>query len=194
VSVVLVRTSIAVRDGWTGRRRRGLDERLALRFPGLARRLARLPSHPGSRVRRAALVHGVRVGFAATNRRDFESLLARYHPDAETHHHPDSHELIHEPLLRGREGVVRFFEQWLETWDDVRYEPVELLDPGGERFMVLSQIAATGRGSGVPVRQPFAQLFQLKDGLIVRVDAWLGPWNDAIEGLGLAKPAEATDT
>jgi ketosteroid isomerase-like protein len=135
------------------------------------------------------LAHGVKIGFEAVNRRDFDSLLAPYHPEAETHHHPHAHELIQGPTLIGREGVLRFFEQWLEEWEDVRYEPVELVDPGGDRFMVLSEIVGKGRESGVPVRQQFAQLFEMNDGWIVRVDAWMGPWADALGGLGLSPDA-----
>ena len=160
-----------------------------MRFPRtVARVTARLPSHPRSRLRRAIIVHGTRLGFEATNRGDFDLLLARYHPEAETHHHPHTHELAYDPTLRGREGVVRFFEQWLAEWEDVRYEPVELVDPGGDRFMVLSEIVATGRESRVPVKQQFAQLFELREGWIVRVDAWMGPWSEALEGLGLPPP------
>jgi hypothetical protein len=80
--------------------------------------------------------------------------------------------------------VLRFFEEWLRAWADARYEPVELVDPGGDRFMVLSEIVATGEQSRVPVRQQFAQLFELKEGWIVRVDAWMGPWDEAVDGLG----------
>jgi len=51
---------------------------------------------------------------------------------------------------------------------------------------VLSEIFATGRESGVQTRQQFAQLFELKEGWIVRVDAWMGPWDEALRGLGLS--------
>jgi ketosteroid isomerase-like protein len=129
------------------------------------------------------LLQGIRLGFEATNRRDFELLLARYHPDAETHHHPETHELAYEPILRGREGVLRFFEQWFAEWQQVQYEPVELVDPGGNRFMVLSEIVGKGRESGAPARQEFAQLFELQDGWIIRVDAWMGPWEEALGAL-----------
>jgi ketosteroid isomerase-like protein len=156
-----------------------------MRFPGVVAcataRLLRLG--PRSTLRRAMLLRGIRLGFEATNRRDFDLLLARYHPDAETHHHPETHELAYEPILRGREGVLRFFEQWLAEWEEVRYEPVELVDPGGSRFMVLSEIVGKGRESGVPARQEFAQLFEIEDGWIIRVDAWMGPWEEALGAL-----------
>ena len=157
----IVRTPLSPGDRGRRRRRRTLGERFVMRFPStVARITARLPSDPRSRLRRAIIVHGTRLGFEATNRGDFDLLLASYHPQAETHHHPHTHELAYEPTLRGREGVLRFFEEWLEEWEDVRYEPVELVDPGGDRFTVLSEIFATGRESGVcaplirpPIRQ-----------------------------------------
>jgi len=184
----IVRTPLSPGDRGRRRRRRTLGERFVMRFPStVARITARLPSDPRSRLRRAIIVHGTRLGFEATNRGDFDLLLASYHPQAETHHHPHTHELAYEPTLRGREGVLRFFEEWLEEWEEVRYEPVELVDPGGDRFTVLSEIFATGRESGVQTRQQFAQLFELKEGWIVRVDAWMGPWDEALRGLGLSE-------
>ena len=122
-NVEIVRTPVALGNRGRRRRRRTLGERFAIRFPGVVARItARLPGDPRSRLRRAVIVHGTRLGFEATNRGDFDLLLARYSPEAETHHHPHTHELAYEPTLRGREGVLRFFEEWLEEWEEVGYD------------------------------------------------------------------------
>jgi hypothetical protein len=189
-AVVTVEEVVRTPISFQRRRRPGrtFGERLGVRFPGMAARFLRwLPNDPRSRLRRAALVYGTRIGFEATNCGDFDSLLARYHPEAETHHHPHSHELASEPILYGRQGVLRFFDQWLEAWEAVRYTPFELLDAGGNWFMVLSEIVGTGRESGIPVHQQFAQLFEMKEGWIFRVDAWMGPWEEALEAVGLSE-------
>jgi hypothetical protein len=59
------------------RRRRGVDERIAVALPGLSRRMraaaTRLPA--GSPLRRAALTRAVRTGYAATNRDDYAIVV-----------------------------------------------------------------------------------------------------------------------
>jgi hypothetical protein len=61
---------------------RGLDERIAIALPWLARRIraaaSRLPA--GSTMRRAALTRAVRTGWADTNRDAYEALRASLHP------------------------------------------------------------------------------------------------------------------
>src|SRR5215211_4517583 len=65
--------------------RRTLDDRLAVRFPGVYRRLAdaitRLP--PRSRLRRLLVARRVRHAYAAANRRDFELVLTGWDPRSE---------------------------------------------------------------------------------------------------------------
>lgn len=76
------------------RTRRGLDERIRLAAPKLNRQLSALllqRLRGGSWLRRAALTRAVRVGFAANNRGDYDSLEVIYHPEVEIY-----------PPLRGR--------------------------------------------------------------------------------------------
>ena len=80
-NVEVVRQPIALKD----RPRRGLDERIYLRFPSVVafvtRAVWRLP--PRSRVRRALLLRLVRSAFDAINRGDFQSSFVLHHPDGE---------------------------------------------------------------------------------------------------------------
>jgi hypothetical protein len=75
----VVRKPLRVRE----RSRRTLDERLALRFPGVvavtARLIARL--RPGSDLRQALLRRGMRLGAEAYNRRDLNAVVVGWHPD-----------------------------------------------------------------------------------------------------------------
>ena len=72
-NVEVVRKPLRVRE----RSRRTLDQRLSLRFPGLAaaflRRILKLP--PSSRLRQATLWRGVRLGLEAYNRRDLDAVV-----------------------------------------------------------------------------------------------------------------------
>ena len=70
----------------------GVDERLLVALPWLARGLAsatvRAPA--GSRFRRAALTRFIRVGVAAINRSDYVALSASLAPDVELYLYPDA--------------------------------------------------------------------------------------------------------
>ena len=148
------------------RRHRTLDERIVVRFPGLARELsaawARLPQH--SRLRRAILVRRVRQGFAALDRRDFDLLVIGLDPGVELHMGhvlPDIG-----PVFHGHDGYREVWRHLLEA-ADTRLEPEELLDLG-DRVLVTAQLTAQGTGSGVLVSQPLFLLFTLRRGLVSR--------------------------
>jgi ketosteroid isomerase-like protein len=60
---------------------------------------------------------------------------------------------------------MRYAEQWLDAYDDLRVEPLELIDAGDE---VLLWIRVTGHGgaSGVAVDMEQAQVLTFRDGRI----------------------------
>ena len=149
---------------------RTMDEQILVRFPALVPRLGAapmwLPRH--SRLRRAMLVRLVRQGYAAANRRDFDLTVKGYDPDYEYYPEqvalPDS-----DAVYYGHDGFYKFWRQLLESFDDVRLDPEEMLDLG-DRLLVTTQLSAHGTGSGVAVKQQMFQLMTFRRGLIVRQD------------------------
>jgi ketosteroid isomerase-like protein len=149
---------------------RTMDERILVRFPALVPRLAAarmwLPRH--SRLRRAMLVRLVRQGYAAANRRDFDLTVKGYDPDYEYYPEqvalPDS-----DAVYYGHDGFYKFWRQLLESFDDIRLDPEEMLDLG-DRLLVTTQMSGHGTGSGVSVKQQIFQLMAFRRGLIVRQD------------------------
>ena len=153
------------------RPRRGLEERLYLKTTWLARHGTKLIMRlgPRSRLRRAALIHGQRAGLEASNREDLEVGLLPFHPDYEFTFAADA--LQFAPDLkqhyRGHSGIRELLRTWREGFDKVRFEPRELLDPGGARFGV--RIEQIGHASGgIEVRQEHWAVLWLRDGLVVR--------------------------
>jgi ketosteroid isomerase-like protein len=156
------------------RRRRSIDDRLAIRFPPLyrrlARRVARLP--PASRVRRFILTRRVRQAYAAVNRRDFELVLVGWDHECEYRPSADLLPPDVEPVFHGHEGMRELWRYWLEAFSDIRWEPETILDLG-DRFLVTTTQSGTGSGSGVAVSEPVFQLFTLRDGLVLRQEDFL---------------------
>jgi ketosteroid isomerase-like protein len=165
-----VRTPLAVPPET---RRRTLEERLFIRFPGLVRRLAcawsRLP--PRSRLRRATLSRFGRQGSEATNRRDFDLLLLFFDPEIEFQLPASPVGGFVPPDLlgvhRGLQGYLRVWEGLIEAWDDLRLEPEEIID-FGDRLLAGGRVTGHGRHTGIALDQPLFQVFTLRRGLVIR--------------------------
>jgi ketosteroid isomerase-like protein len=145
-----------------------------VRFPGLFRLLAdalmRLP--PRSRLRRLMLARAVGRVYAAANRRDFDLVLAGWDPRSE---YRPSGELMPpdlEAAFYGHDGYLRLWRYWLDAFEDIRWDPEEILD-FGDRFLVTTRQSGHGSGSGVAVSEPVFQLFTLRRGLVVRQEDFL---------------------
>ena len=164
-----VRHKLAVKP----RPRRGIEERLIVRAPWVAKLwawvLARMS--PTSRVRQILLVRAVQLGLAAYNRGDLEPVLVAHRPDAEYHGRPEETELGTLGLrgtYRGHDGYREFDAEWRSAWDSYRVVPQELIDYG-DRYLLVAQMAGRARGSTVTVSAPVAILNILDHtGLIVR--------------------------
>jgi hypothetical protein len=148
--------------------RRTLDERLRLLLPGLSRHLVaailRLP--PRSRIRRAALARAMVRAYAAANRRDFELILLAYDPTS--YEYRPSVDLLppdFDPVYHGHQGYLDFWSRWLDAFEDIRWDPEEMLD-FGERVLVTTRQSGHGSGSGVAVSMPVYQLFTLRRGMV----------------------------
>jgi ketosteroid isomerase-like protein len=107
-------------------------------------------------------VDAARGMWDAFNRRDLDAWLEGFDPEVEWHtarEDPDA------GVHHGRSGVKRYAEQWLDAYDDLRVEPLEIVDAGDE---VLVWIRVTGHGgaSGVGVDMEQAQVLTFRDGRV----------------------------
>ena len=168
--------------------RRSPDQRLLLRFPAayrlLGRAFMRLP--PRSRLRRLLLARLIGRAYAAANRRDFDVVLLGWDPGSE---YRPSDELMPpdlEAVFHGRDGYLRLWRYWLDAFDDIRWDPEEILDLG-EKVLVTAQQRGQGSGSGVSVSERVFQLFTLRRGLVIRQEDFLDR-SRALEAAGLQLP------
>ena len=155
--------------------RRTLDERLAVRFPDAYRRFAALLFRisPRSRMRRSVMARSMARAYAAANRRDFELILLLN--DAQLYEYRPSAKLLPPDMAtvyRGHEGYRKFWRLWLEAFDDIRWDPAEILDLG-EKVLVTTKQSGTGSGSGISVSEPVFQLFTFRRGLVIRQEDFL---------------------
>jgi ketosteroid isomerase-like protein len=155
-------------------RRRSLDERVAVRFPALARLLndavLRLP--PRFRLRRLLLARVFGQAYAAANRQDFDLVLVGWDPESEYRPSADLMPPDLDSVFHGHDGYRRLWRYWLDAFGDIRWEPEEILDLG-DKVLVTTQQRGHGSGSGVAVSEPVFQLFTFRRGLVIRQEDFL---------------------
>jgi ketosteroid isomerase-like protein len=120
----------------------------------------------------------------AYNRRDVDGLFAELAtPDFEWY--PALIRALDGGGVRGREGVERFVVDTRENWEELQIIAEEFRDLG-DRVLVLGRMKGRGKGSGVPVDQPFVSILDFRGDRIWRSQVYL----DRVEGLEAAGLSE----
>ena len=88
-------------------------------------------------------------------------------------------------VYHGHEGVSEFWRGWTGTWQGFDFTLDEAVDAGGGRCRCRSARSA-GRGSGVPVELFFGQVWTIRNGMVVRFQAF-SDYRSALEAVGLSE-------
>jgi ketosteroid isomerase-like protein len=80
----------------------------------------------------------------------------------------DFPELPDRATYRGRSGWRQRNEQFSRPWSDLVLEPAEFIDAGDGVVVVTAMMHGHGEGSDVPMRMPFAFVYEVRNGSIVR--------------------------
>jgi hypothetical protein len=171
-----------------GKRRRPLEDRFAMRFPTLAMRVTawftkltlRMPRR--WRMRQLLLESGAWRAFNAIGRGDLAVLRTINH-----------HDVIYDlsrwgwpeaSLYHGRDGLVRFNEEWIGQWSEPNFDVVSVdeLDEQGV-LLIHVDLRGIGRASRVEVRMDIFELVRLQDGLVWR-NTFFRDRGEAIEAAG----------
>jgi ketosteroid isomerase-like protein len=70
--------------------------------------------------------------------------------------------------IHGKDAVRAYMQDWLDTFDDFRSEPVELIDAGEDKVIAVTRNSGRAKLSGVETDLTFAALYTVRDGKIVR--------------------------
>ena len=85
----------------------------------------------------------------AVNEGDIETIVAMTGPDAEYELVGGFADLTGQPVLRGPEGMRRFYTDWFETFRTTHVEPKSFLE-AGDRLLLLADLEVTTRLSPPP--------------------------------------------
>ena len=126
----------------------------------------------------------VRSLYAAFRRLARGGGIASYvakHFDADCEYRP----VEEASTVHGHGALIRWIERWLEAWDDAWDEVDEIVQTGD---MVVAAIRVHGRGrrSGMVISQRLFDVFELRDGRVVRVTEYLDR-DQAFEAAGVLR-------
>jgi ketosteroid isomerase-like protein len=102
---------------------------------------------------------------AAYNRRDFDALRALNHADVEVDW--SASRGLEAGVYRGRDEVLRFFENFLEMFEDVQIVPEGFI-PAGASIVVPNSAQLRGR-DGIETVARSTLAFEIRDGQVVRL-------------------------
>ena len=110
---------------------------------------------------------------------DLGAALAFYDPDVEW----DGTNLPDGRIGRGHDAIMDHVLRWADQWDEWTVDVERIIDAGNERVVVL--IREKGRSkSGLEMDEHHAELYTLRDGMIIRRQGFSDP-SEALEAVGL---------
>jgi ketosteroid isomerase-like protein len=109
---------------------------------------------------------------AAAERRDSEAVFALYDP-AIVRSGGATHGALEGlgGVYHGHDGVRQFFREVLESFGNYQAH-AETIEETGDRVLVGIRTSARGKASGIAVEQHRWNVYELRGGLIVRVDVF----------------------
>jgi ketosteroid isomerase-like protein len=130
------------------------------------------------------------AGYEAFNRGDIDGPLAICAPDVEWH---DAAAPLDTSAVTGKDAVRAFFETVMEPWEEIRREPDEIIDIGGDRVLVLFTQSVRGKGSGIEVDAQAGDLLTFREGRLAR---WIGYTDraQALAAVGLSEQDAHADS
>jgi ketosteroid isomerase-like protein len=122
-------------------------------------------------------VETVRGWYEEFERNGIEAVIDYVHPEFEGIVPP---ELSVEPdTYRGREGAQRYVDSFNEVMDEIRFVPEEFIE-AHDKVLVPMHVVAKGKETGIEVEQFAVQMWTLRDGMALRVEAY-ATREDALE-------------
>ena len=125
----------------------------------------------------------VHLAYEAWNRDDIDAMLLLMHANVELHN-PDALFLGTESVYRGHAGVREWWNAAKEPWEYFKSH-IERTLAAGDKVVTVVRFEAVGRESGAKVTLPLTNVWELRDGLIVRFDAYYS-LEEALEAAGLS--------
>src|SRR5687767_12541672 len=70
--------------------------------------------------------------------------------------------------VRGKEAMRAHIQDWMDTFDEFWFGPVELIDAGEETVVAVERFSGRAKLSGIETEQTCGVVFTIRDGKIAR--------------------------
>ena len=95
-----------------------------------------------------------------------DDLLALLHPDIEW---TNTETWVEREVWHGRAGVRAGLQRFFAEWEDFSNDEVEAFSDGGDKFAVVTRMRGRSRGTHIATEMRTSGVFEVRDGLIVRI-------------------------
>ena len=89
-------------------------------------------------------------------------------------------------IIQGKDAVIDFWRDYLDTWDEFALEPIEIREAGEDQVVVIHDQSGRGKESGASFELRSATIFSLRDGRLVKLEFFRTP-EEALEAAGLSE-------
>ena len=116
----------------------------------------------------------------ASNRKDWDAVVADLHPDVEIDDRdiPDAHR------YRGHALYRKWVSVWNDAWEDWRMEDLEVVPAPPDKVVALFRMVVRGKGSGLEIDRDDAMLLSFRDGRVSGI-GYYADQQQALEAAGL---------
>jgi ketosteroid isomerase-like protein len=118
---------------------------------------------------------------------DEEKLRSLIHPEGEVRGAPG---LLNEGTFYGYDGFREWLGQWEEAWEEINYEPGEVIEVDERLIVVPVHTVGVGAGSGMRIDAVFGWLYEWRGELTTRFHVY----PDVDSALEAAKQIAAEET
>ena len=127
----------------------------------------------------------VRDAFVVYNRGGLDAFLDEYCTDDIDYRAVEGALDDHGPI-HGKAEMRAYMQDWIDTFDQFKVEPLEVIDAGGEQVVAVLRNSGRAKLSGVETDLTFAVVNTIRDGKIVRGREY---WTkeQALEAAGLSE-------
>jgi ketosteroid isomerase-like protein len=87
---------------------------------------------------------------------------------------------------RGRDGMVRFWEELREAFEEFSPEALEFIEIESDRVITLDVVRGRGKGSGIEIEAQGAMLWSFRDGKIAHAKMFQTK-DEAVQAAGLSE-------
>lgn len=124
----------------------------------------------------------VREQFEAFGRGGLDALAQYWHPDIDWRAVEGAADDV--GVMYGHEAVRRYYQDWIDTFDELRAEVEEILFDANDRVAAVVRNSGRGRASGVMTKGRYYVVCTVREGLIASGREY-GTREQALEAAGL---------